>query len=245
MNAVQAYAQLPTIGDQPIPSFEVAAIKPSHSSDILGQVHNSPGRFRCSGITVQMLIEMALNSRTFGGPSWIESARYDIDAKAEDSLVEKLKNLPRDQQQEQNRLMLQSLLASRFNLKLRHEKKVVPVYRLAVAKNGPRLTRTNGVRSGPPFEQGNGKLTVHGMPIAYLVSVLMTQPELGNRKIIDQTGLKEKYDFTLRWAPDGLADSSEPSIFTAIREQLGLKLESTKSPVDILVIDHIERPSEN
>lgn len=265
INPVQIYSQLSAANGRQVLSFEVATINPSHSSEALGQVGSSLGRFRCRGMTVKMLIEIALNSRTYGGPGWIESARYDIDAKAEYSVIEKLKNLPRVQQQEQNRLMLQSLLASRFNLQLKHERKVAPVYRLVVAKNGSKLRQTNGVTSGPPFELSNGKLIVHGMPIAYLLSVLATQPELGGREIIDQTGLKEKYDFTLQWEPaeqetpmfnqddnniprsDGASsvDSSAPSLFTAIREQLGLKLESTKAPVEVIVIDHVDRPSEN
>jgi uncharacterized protein (TIGR03435 family) len=172
--------------------------------------------------------------------------------------------------------MIQSLLADRFKLRVSHETKELPVYALVVAKNGPKCqeakpgdTYPNGIKGfdgraqgAGSFRAGNGHLTLQGYPISFL-SLLLA--ERLDRTVLDQTGLKGKYDIALKWTPDeNLAatpsgpaggnpgadaaaqpDSSGPSIFTAIQEQLGLKLESTKGPVEIIVIDHIERPSEN
>lgn len=173
--------------------------------------------------------------------------------------------------------MIQSLLADRFKLKVSHSTRELPVYALVVAKTGPKLhdakpgdTYPNGIKGpdGRPvggagmMRMRPGQLIGQGFSIASLAGLLSQQ--LG-RTVMDQTGLKGNYDFTLQWTSDqrpvampagpvGVSsgadgvppsDSSGPSIFTALQEQLGLKLESTKGPVDIIVIDHIERPSEN
>ena len=171
--------------------------------------------------------------------------------------------------------MMQMLLADRFKLKVHQETKELAIYALIVAKNGPKLheakpgdTYPNGLK-GPDARSGAGMmfggregLTAQGVPIANLVRHLSLQ--LG-RTVIDKTGLAGKYDFTLKWTPDEIrssmfkgpesgppgpastafSDSSGPSLFTALEEQLGLKLESQKGPVEIVVIDHVERPSEN
>ena len=210
-----------------------------------------------------------------GGPSWISSERYDIDAKLDDSQVEALEKLPPEQRILQNKLRVQSLLADRFKLVVREETKEIPVYALVIAKNGPKLQETkpgdtypNGIK-GPDGRPSlaccgweTGQLKGQALPMATLVMMLSHQ--LG-RTVLDQTGLKGKYDFALKWTPDQSSagdvhgadgvkpgaesapppDSSGPSIFTAIQEQLGLKLESTKGPVESIVIEHIERPSEN
>jgi len=148
---------------------------------------------------------------------------------------------------------------------------LLPVYALVVAKNGPKLreakpgdTYAKGIQDeGRPagaetLEFGPGQLTGQALPIALLVQQLMNQPELGGRLVLDRTGLTGTYDYRLQWTPERLRsnpsqgpdtalppDSSGPSLFTALQEQLGLRLESTKGPVDTVVIDHIERPSEN
>jgi uncharacterized protein (TIGR03435 family) len=174
---------------------------------------------------------------------------------------------------------MQALLADRLKLKLSHDSKELPVYALVVAKNGPKLqeakpgdTYPNGIKApdGKPaggagmMRMGPGQLTGQGLPMESLAQLLSEQ--LG-RTVLDKTGLKGKYDFTMTWTPDpnegmmrmgpgpgpggppnndaALPDSSGPSLFTAIQEQLGLKLDSTKGPVDILVVDHVEKPSEN
>jgi uncharacterized protein (TIGR03435 family) len=210
-----------------------------------------------------------------GGPGWIDADRFDIDAKEPEGFAEGLDKLPRDQRRAKLGQLIQSLLADRFALKVSHATKELPVYALVVAKSGPKIqaakpgdTYPNGIKGpdgralghGGMMRMGPGQLTGQGLPIASLVGLLSQQ--LG-RDVLDQTNLKGNYDFDLRWTPDQVPagmpmgpegpkpvegpppDTSGPSIFTAIQEQLGLKLESTKGPVEILVIDHIERPSEN
>jgi uncharacterized protein (TIGR03435 family) len=170
--------------------------------------------------------------------------------------------------------MVQALLADRFKLKVSHQTKELPVYALVVAKGGPKLTETQvppptpdgtaapnrgfrGIRMGGP-----GQLTGTNIDMGLLADLLSGQRELG-RLVIDQTGLKGNYDWTLKWTPDRSdpmfkapdggqpsgdalpADSSGPSLFTALEEQLGLKLEARKGPVETLVIDSIEKSSEN
>lgn len=275
-------AQTPPTTSAPLPSFEVASIKPNRSGDLNRRIMFQflPGRLNATGITVKLLISMAYDVKEFqvsGGPGWIDSQRFDIDAKEEDSQAEEEHKLPPEKIREHNQLMMQSLLADRFKLKVSHQTKELPVYALVVAKNGPKLkeakpgdTYPNGIK-GPDgvahgglfmMRAGGGEMTGLGIPLANLVMMLSQQ--LG-RNVLDQTGLKGNYDIHLKWTPDepqtamfsGPAgakppgdnpappDSSGPSIFTALQEQLGLKLDSTKGPVEILVVDHIEQPSEN
>ena len=285
VNSPQTRAQsAPTTG-APLPSFEVASIKPNRADDMRLGIMIRPGRFTANGANAKFLITFAYNVKDFqisGGPKWIDTDRYDVDAKEEDSLVDELQKLPPEQRADQIRGRVQTLLADRFKLSLSHATKELPVYELVIAKNGPKLheakagdTYPNGikgpdgrVRSGMGLMQmGRGQLTGQGVPIANLVHMLSQQ--LG-RDVLDKTGLKGNYDFTLQWTPDqnqgGMfrgpepggpgagspgpdsapaPDASGPSIFTAVQEQLGLKLDSQKGPVDILVIEHIEKPSEN
>jgi bla regulator protein blaR1 len=213
-------------------------------------------------------------SQVSGGPSWISSEKYDVEGKEPDALAEELLKLPFEQRARQMGAMLQSLLEGRLKLKVSRDTKELPVYALVVAKNGPRLTPSAIPPSGPsganpPGGPGvrveSGQIPDLTMPIDGLVEVLSRQPELGGREVVDETGLEGIYTISLRWSPDerpsGMPvgpggagpgataaprpDTSGPSLFTALQEQLGLKLEPAKRPVRILVIDHIERPSEN
>lgn len=211
--------------------------------------------------------------RVFGAPSWLRSEKYDVEAKMDGSVADQLRKLDPDQRLLARRQMLQALLADRFKLIVRHETRELPVYLLVVGKNGPKIqqakpgnTYPNGFKdpaghsaAGMMFAGGNS-LTAQGVPIANLVRHLSFQ--LG-RTVIDKTGLTGNYDFTLNWSPDQGApmrkdasggeppadtaqpDTSGASIFTTLQEQLGLKLESAKGPVEVLIIEHVEKPSEN
>ena len=268
------------------PAFEVASIKPDKSGSGQVMFRMAPGgRFVANNITVKLLIEQAYglkDSQISGGPSWINSDRYDIEAKPDESSVDKMQKLSQDERTKQLEAMMQSLLADRFKLTLRHETKELPIYVLSVAKNGPKLQQAkdtplppelpnpegpNGpAPRGPRFMMSDrGELTVNDAPVSMLADMLSRQ--LG-RLVVDKTGLKGKFDFTLKWTPDenqtqafmgaaGAGDprppsdaapppsASGPSLFTALQEQLGLKLESQKGPVETLVIDNVEKPSEN
>ena len=244
----------------PLPSFQVASIKPNKIGHYSWK--NRPDGLSWTATSVGVLIFDAYGPRLpqqiAGWPAWTESATFDIEARMDEETTASLQKLQPKKQAEQRRLMLQSLLADRFNLKVHHETKMLPIYELVVARGGPKMkeshedeTNTNGI----------GRLTAHGIPIAGLTLLLTLNVD---RMVVDKTGLKGKYDFTLQWTPDEgpvaivklpqdgkpgtetpPPESSGPSIFTAIQEQLGLKLKSTKGPVDVLVLDHIEPPSEN
>ena len=210
-----------------------------------------------------------------GAPSWFNSDRFDIQAKPDDAAAAEMQKLPPEQRSERSRQMLQSLLADRFKLKLGHETKELSVYFLSVAKNGPKFHESavpnqQGPAGSPPrrgiMMNGRGQLTMSDAKLDMFANVLSHQ--LG-RIVLDKTGLTGKYDFTLHWtpgpnegsmmpgpgpgpgregpggAPPPPPEESGPSLFTALQEQLGLKLESQKAPVEILVIEHVEKPSEN
>jgi bla regulator protein blaR1 len=206
-----------------------------------------------------------------GEPTWLGTERYDIDAKVD---PDQLNKLAPGQRKVQIMHMLQALLADRFKLTVHHETKELPIYALVIANGGPKVkeakpgdTYPNGptgpggrpIGGGTLVEPERGKLVGQGVPIANLVQLLSRYPELDGRVVLDRSGLAGEYDFTLQWTPenamlnggmtgsDNNASSSDssPSLFTAIQEQLGLKLESTKGPVDTLVIDHVEHPSKN
>lgn len=272
-----AVVSSPPIGSGvPTPSFEVASIKLNRSGAHNAGVWCPRGRFIATNTRIRTLIGFAYHIPTFqvtGGPGWLDSDHYDIEAKQDEAVVDKEEKLPFQERMNQFRFMLRSLFAERFNLKLSHQTRELPVYALIVAKGGHKLLEQksgeqypNGIigANGRPMGShtmgvGPGGLSGQGVFLAEFVGMLSQQL---NRAVVDQTGLKGAYDISLHWTPDPsanpmrpghgtsgadapLPDSSGLSIFTAIQEQLGLKLESTKGPVGILVIDHIERPSEN
>ena len=232
------------------PAFEVASIKPSEPGGRGIQIRISPGgRFNCKNVTTKMLIQQAFGVQDFqisGGPGWLTSEHYDIVAKAEGD--EQIKP-------EQLRLMVQKLLADRFKLVIHRDTKELPVYALVVGKNGPKLQEGQG--NGPMLRMGRGQLT--GQKVGMEMFANNLAQHVG-RTVIDKTGLKGEYDFKLEWTPDVSqplgpreagaeapppADPGGPSIFAALQEQLGLKLESQKGPVEIIIIDSIEKASEN
>ena len=262
----------------PLPSFEVATIKPSRNQGMpVGPV---PRNISHSDLPMRAFIEAAYNlplgsnGRVLGGPGWIDTNRYVIDGKIPDALFAEMQEMAREQRRNQTCLMRQALLAHRFKLKVHFETRVMPIYELVVAKGGPKLTPRNEPPpvpntpplgpSNPPEEVPQGirfirktqtitEMTVKGEPM----NAWVPMPLLGlDRPVVDKTGLSGKYDFTLSWTQDssasresgGLAapgESDGPSLFTAMQEQLGLKLVPTKGSVEVIIIDHIELPSEN
>jgi uncharacterized protein (TIGR03435 family) len=276
----QASAQEQQSANAPRLSFEVATIKPNRASDNNRMVRITPGNFSVVGMPLKELIRFAYDLKSdaqlIGGPGWVNSDRFDIEAKEDETQTQALNKLPPPEMSKQVRMMLQSLLADRFGLKVSHTTRELPVYALVIAKGGPKLTPTTTPPIVPPGDQppggdpakktfnrgirmaGNGDLTGMAATTAFLADVLSRQPELGNRLVEDKTGLTGEYDWTLKWTPapmdssssaEGAAppagDPSTPSLFTALQEQLGLKVEPQKDAVDILVIDHVEQPSPN
>jgi uncharacterized protein (TIGR03435 family) len=189
--------------------------------------------------TLKDLIRFCYRLRDFqilGGPKWLEVDRYDIAAKPEDR-----------SQPEQVLLMMQQLLADRFQLKFHRESKEAPVYELMVAKNGPKL-RTPDPNGKPGIQGRRGRIDAWGTPMPVFAQYLSQR--LG-RTVVDKTALTADYDFTLEYQPDNSPDvtaeksDNGASIFTAIQEQLGLRLQSAKGSVEMLVIDRAEKPSDN
>ena len=194
------------------------------------------------------------NDLILGLPSWAKSEHYDVEAKVDDEDVPKW----RASSPSQRRLALQPLLVARFNLQFHHEIQERPTYSLVVAKTGPKLHQALPVGTNPNGKKqlgdtgGNGESTVmpgkivlQGASISVLANLLSSQGL--NHAVVDKTGLTGTYAITLRWSPNdiGSSDASLPSLFTALQEQLGLKLEYNKNPIDIVVIDHVEKPSAN
>jgi uncharacterized protein (TIGR03435 family) len=256
--------------DVKVPTFDVVSVKQDKSVSGMIRVMTKPDGYSATNISLKMLLQAAYGIREdliSGAPSWADSARYDIDAKVAGPDVDTLKKLS----PEQRRSMLQPMLAERFKLVVHTETKQLPVYELVVAKGGSKLkeatpgdTYANGIKGpdgvgrGGMMRVGPGQLTAQGVPMSSMVNMLSQQL---HHTVIDKTGLTGKYDLELNWTPDqgsdpmfkgadssqhdSAPDSSGPSIFTALQEQLGLKLQSTKGPVETLVIDHVEMPSEN
>jgi uncharacterized protein (TIGR03435 family) len=245
------------------PEFEAASIKPSAGTERGVGIHPLPGgRLNVENAPLRVLISVAYNVRTFqiaGGPSWTYSAPFDIAAKGDDRAP-----FP------QELLMLQTLLESRFKLAVHRETREAPVYELTIAKSGLKLAPSKEgacvvvePNSAPPpprpgatppnycgnFGLERGRIDAFGARMQPLSNALAT---VLDRTVIDKTGLTGMFDIHLAFTPD-LATATDPatssdlgpSVFTALQEQLGLKLESAKGPVSMLVIDRVEKPSAN
>ena len=256
LTAAIAQAQSP-----PDPQFAVASIKLNTSGARAVSIGaSSPRVFRAENVWLRFLIETAWNVKDYqlaGGPGWATSNRYDIDARTDT-----------DTSFEQMRPMLQSLLADRFQLAVHHESKDLPVYALVAAKGDIRLKAENCTTRDPsqtPLSSCGGLVSSPRSLSGTAISMEQLTTALSNtmqRTVIDQTGFTGSFDVHLEWTEDqstpgfyapGLApppsalpaNASGPTVFTALQEQLGLRLESTKGPVTILVIDHAVRPSAN
>jgi uncharacterized protein (TIGR03435 family) len=235
-------------------SFDVASIHINNTeTDGHHHIISEPteSRFRTVNLALRELIQFAYgmpDSQILGGPSWLDSIMFDIDAKSDPSVDAELRALPPEQARHQKQLMVQSLLADRFELKVHQETRQLPVYALVVAKDGPKFKPSQ--IDGTTIDTGRARLHIAGSDDT--IGILSRELALVlGRVVVNQTGLSGRYDLSLRWTPDdaaALASSSPdipPDIFTAIQEQLGLKLESTKGPVPVLVIDSVEKPSPN
>lgn len=267
-----AHAQSSRTVSRPVPSFEVASIRPSRADGGFENYQLSNARFHVENAPLTALIRFAYDIRSDDqlpkDPAWIVHEKFDIDAKVDDSQVAAMATLLPDQKLREFRLMVQSLLEDRFKLKVSRSIKELPVFALVVAKGGPKLISANispeAVANRMPMLAGGsrGELKAVDVSMALFSEWLSGGLDTGNRVVIDETSLKGSYNFMLNWTPDRVhiaqsagagggeasplpSESSGLSIFTALQEQLGLKLESRKAPVEVLVIDHVEHPSQN
>lgn len=237
------------------PSFEVATIKPSKPGRP-GKLFTVRGRrFITVNTTLDDMMTFAYGiqqKQIVGGPDWIRTDKYDLLAEPAGE------GQPNDHQW---KIMVQKLMADRFQLKFHHEKRDLSVYAIIAGKNGPKLTKSQGDPNGLPglfFSRLQpAVLNVRNATMADFAGVM--QSAALDRPVVDQTGLSGRYDFTLTWTPDesqfgGLGvrvpppakdANAPPGLFTAIQEQLGLKLKPTRAPAEVIVIDHVEKPSPN
>jgi uncharacterized protein (TIGR03435 family) len=226
-------------------SYDAVTIKPD--PDGHGFFKLSPDSFSMGGMPAWVLIRSAygvlMEGQVVGLPDWAKTEPIAVEAKMDADTTRALRKIPPMAQWKQMQLMLQAMLAERFALKAHRETNDLPIYELTVAKGGSKMKQTAPDSSGGSANYASGKATAHEISIESLAANLSFAV---GRVVVNKTGLEGGYDFTLDYAPDG-ADPSDtrPSIFTAIEEQLGLKLEPARGPVDVIVVDHIERPTEN
>lgn len=242
------------------PKFEVASIRQNLNPNPAWRMEFTPDGVAATDVTLLWVLREAYgisdDDLWSGGPAWMDKARFDINAKYD---VSQYPDLTAKQRQ----AMLQQLLADRFKLVVHHEAKEFPLYALVVTKGGPKFeaTRSEDLQKSSLYgvmcvhkRSGRAEIEMQGCTTTQFANSLAgsARSSLG-RKVIDQTQLTGHYTFSLRWAPVDTAPSSDltssepsgPSVFTAVKEQLGLELKPTKGPLDTIVIDHAEMPSEN
>jgi uncharacterized protein (TIGR03435 family) len=242
---------------QSTPAFDVISIKPAKPGSTGSNSRFNNATYTAGNETLDEIMQYDAYGvsapRILGIPPGLDKAHFDIEAKMDPDDYARMQALPSARRTEQFQQQVRQLLAERFKLVLHTETRELPVYALVVAKGGPKLQPTQKPDSDSSHSR-TGYLNGEGMNMEHLANTLtrVSSAELG-RIIIDKTGLTGKYDLTLKWTPEnghpsalnGEPDTSAPSIFTAIQEQLGLKLESTKASIPVLVIDHAELPAEN
>lgn len=224
--------------------MDPAIVHSAPESDTMTLVNMSPH------LMIGTAYRLPLHDQIVGLPNWADSETYDIEAKVSaETAPEFRKLLPM-----QRNPMLQSVLAGRFHLVCHFETRTLPAYALVVAKGGPKLTEVqpgtlpNGFTDPGGISADRNTIAATTAPISLLMAVL--QQRLG-RPVVDRTGLTGRYTFKLNWTPASAPAPNTPdgdqgaSIFTALQEQLGFKLEATHAPVQVLVVDHIDRPTEN
>jgi uncharacterized protein (TIGR03435 family) len=245
--------RLPPMAANADPTFEVATIKPS-KPEAPGKMFRVQGRrFRTLNTTLNDLISFAYgvhSKQVIGAPAWADTDKFDIDAEPDGE------GAPNDKQWKS---MVQKLLVDRFKLTFHHDKRELAVYVLSVGKAGQKMTKSEGDQNGLPglWFQQLGDLNVRNANMADFSGLM--QSAVLDRPVVDQTGITGRWDFTLKWTPDdsqfsGMgarippptdAANAPPNLYTAIQEQVGLKLEATKAMADVMVIDQVEKPSDN
>jgi uncharacterized protein (TIGR03435 family) len=225
---------------EPPPAFEVASVKPNTSGSGSSRTSGTTGQLTITNRSLKELIKMAYSVQDFqlSAPDWLGSAKFDIVAK-----------IPAGAQNNQLPAMMQALLAERFHLAVHRESKEMPAYALVVGKSGPKLQQVEpGGTSVSDNENNNSRqITAERVSMTVLAQTLARVVE---HPVIDQTGLGGVFSLKLQYTPDNAKsdgpDAAGPSIYAALQEQLGLKLQTQKLPVEVIVVDYVERvPTEN
>jgi uncharacterized protein (TIGR03435 family) len=257
--AFGAYAQpapAASQGERPA-AFEVVAVKLSNPDNRGTSWHGTLDRITIENYTLRHLIRVAYglksDTQVLGGPDWLDKQHFDIAAKLEDTDATRLKNVNYQVRSQAVQLMLQSLLAERFQLKVNPGERALPVYMLVVGKSGAKLTalptpkdsdearnRNHGTRTE------NGHLTATALSMDSFADYLTSQSDSGDRVVLNRTGLAGDFDFNLNWTEDrggGIpADAAFPGLFTALEEQLGLELKSDKGSVPVVAVIAASKP---
>jgi uncharacterized protein (TIGR03435 family) len=241
-------------------TFDVISVRPNQSGEERESIGVNRDGFSATNIQLHDLLKFAFrlqeDQELLGEPKWTTSDRWDIEGRVAAEDIDALAKMNFHE-----RLgMFQEILTERFGLKVHHETRELQVYQLVAAKGGPKMTLSkprvedSNVVPGDPgvLNPSRGRETGRGTLMEFLAEDLS---DVLGRRVVDKTGLTRRYDFDLKWTPDDSAAAAAgsaaagvvqgPSLFTAVQEQLGLKLEAVKAPVNVVVIDHLERPAEN
>lgn len=269
LHAMQAPTQLIHPYPGAAPAFDVVSIKPNHEDGRVRRIGMSPSGFSATHASLKEMIGFAYglkgDDQLVGGPNWMDSEYFDIEAKESDKDIAADKTLTMEQRRDHFALMIQALLADRFDLRTKSETRELPVYALVVANSGVKMKEVSVDPLPPPGTPPppgahlsrliwDGKqVSATAIPMNQLANWLSHFDELDKRVVVDWTGLKGNYDFVLhgvsigsQFPPNKDAPQDPPvSIFTALPEQLGLKLESRRAPVEVLVVEHAQLPSPN
>jgi uncharacterized protein (TIGR03435 family) len=255
----------------PLPAFDVASVKQNNSGSDGTHVLSKDARYSVENLPLREILKIAYGAKSdaqiAGGPTAILRNRYDIEARIDEEQYAEIKTMSAEDRRRQIGLMLQALLADRFHLAVNFQAKELPVYALVLAKGGPKFQASvtassshQGLSSSANSKKAEAT-AYEDKALDGLTRLLAAQPEVGDRTVVNKTGLSGKYDWSLHWArenndavvtPGGSAaqpavdtEASGPELFTALEEQLGLKLKPQKDDVETLVIDDLEAPSEN
>ena len=223
----------------PADRFEVASVKPGKAdAGAVSGIKTGHGRLDAHNVTVKRCIMGAYGlgpHQLFGGPDWLDADRFDILAKADRPVDDDAVLMG----------MLRQLLAERFKLVVRRETRVMPAFVLETLKSGPKMERAQDGESGTNTSSSNARLSIqaHHTGMDGFARVLARETQA---PVVNRTGLDGLFNFQLHWRRDGAADGAdEPSLFTALQEQLGLRLRAEKTAVEVLVIESVAKPSEN
>jgi uncharacterized protein (TIGR03435 family) len=220
-------------------SFDVVSVRPNNSGSGGSSENTNPGRVVAVNVPTSWLIEQAFGVKAFqisGGPGWLTTDNYDLNATT---------GTTKDLNDQELRPYFLALLADRYGFRFHRETREMPIYSLLVAKTGAKMTAHAGEGdSSNQISNKSGRSSIASIDIsmAHLADLLSGRVD---RVVIDHTELPGGYDLTLQWAPNPTDNTTDPSLFTALQEQLGLRLESAKGPTEFIVVDNLERPSEN
>ena len=225
------------------PGWDVVTVRPSDPNDKNDKFDLRGRRLIIENQPVEVMLMMAYGlqkSQIIGAPEWVRTERFDTEGVADLDGAPNLK---------QYQGLVRKLLAERFGLKAHHEQRELPVFALTIAKGGEKLARSGGDPNGLPRDNAQGGIIrTHRFTNTSMSEFALMMLLEVSRPMVDQTGLQGKYDFELRFSKDeaGTGDpNAPPGLFTAIQEQVGLKLEPVRAPADVLVIDKVERPGAN